>query len=559
MIDDGPVPAQGPDGVQLEIWWSRLTSIVDEAARAMLRTAFSAIIRESNDYTVVLMNRSGERIADSRAGIPAFAVLIGALTQTLLGRFPAETWQDGDCVITNDPWIATGHLPDLAMISPVFHRARLVAYVGTAAHLPDIGGAATMGPTELSAEGLFIPPVHLHRAGRINDELVAVVRGNVRLADQVWGDIEAQLAAHSVCRRRTVEYLEDAGEVGFETLAAAAHSKADQAMRRAISELPDGRYVSTLDADGIPGRPTHIECSITVSGDELDVDYAGSSGQVTHAINSTLNYTTAYTLYPLKLVLDPHTRSNDGTYRAISVTAPIGSILNPRFPAPVLARHLTGHLLSCAIYRSLADALPDRVIADSGGAPALRVHFAGRDEHGESFGLLLFASGGMGASAGRDGLSTTAFPTNSGAGGVEVLESAGPLLFTRKEFRVDSAGAGCHRGGLGQDVEVRNVGASPVRVTLLGDREHHSPEGLMRGSPAGPASARLSTGPRPSLKSVTELPPGASVVLSFAGGGGYGPPHERDPSEIARDLAEGLISLEASRHDYRSVGTEPIR
>jgi N-methylhydantoinase B len=407
-----------------------------------------------------------------------------------------------------------------------------------------------MGPTELIAEGLLIPPVRLYRAGRINDDLVSLLIGNVRLSDQVWGDIQAQLAAHAVCRRRTVEFLEDTSEFDFETLASAAHHKADQAMRHAIAGLPNGRYVSTLDADGVPGHPTHIECSITVSRDQLDVDYAGSSAQVTLPVNSTLNYTTAYTLYPLKLLLDPHTRSNDGTYRAITVRAPAGSILNPTFPAPVLARHLTGHLLSCAIYRALAEVLPDEVIADSGGAPALRVHFAGSDRRGEPFALLLFASGGMGASARSDGLSTTAFPTNSGAGGIEALESAGPLLFTRKEFRIDSGGPGRRRGGLGQDVEVRNTGTSSVRLTLLGDREHHPPEGLMGGSPGSPASARLSTGARPALKSVTELAPGASVTLSFAGGGGYGPPRERDASEIAHDLTQGFISREAAGSDY---------
>jgi N-methylhydantoinase B len=541
------------DGVTLEVWWSRLASIVDEAARAMLRTAFSTIIRESNDYTVVLMNRSGQRIADCRAGIPAFAVLIGSLTQTLLERFPASTWCEGDCVITNDPWIGTGHLPDIALISPIFHNEVLVGFAGTAAHVPDIGGTATMGPTNLAAEGLLIPPVHLYRVGRLNDELSALLRRTVQLPEQVWGDIQAQVAASEVCRRRAVEFLEDTGLSDFEILTEAAHELSERAMRIGIGRLPDGRYTSVLEADGIEDQPTRIECAITVSGETLDVDYAGTSPQVTHAVNCTLNYTTAYTLYPLKLLLDPHTRSNEGSYRAISVRAPLGSIVNPRFPAPVLARHLTGHLLSCAIYRALAAVLPNAVIADSGGAPALRVHFAGRDDRDKPFGLLLFASGGMGASSRADGLSTTAFPTNSGGGSIEALEISAPLLFTKKELRADSGGAGRRRGGLGQDIEVRNVNPAPVRLTLLGDREQHPAEGMMGGHAGGPASARLDTGAHLSLKSVTLIPPDATLTLSFAGGGGYGPPDERDAVAIAGDLAEGVVSEAATRREYETA------
>jgi N-methylhydantoinase B len=181
------------DGVRLEVWWSRLTAIVDEAASAILRTAFSTIIRESNDYTVVLMNSSGARIADCRAGIPAFAVLIGSLTRQLLTRFPVEEWLEGNCVITNDPWMGTGHLPDMAMVTPIFRGGTLVGFAGTVAHLPDIGGTSSMGPTELVSEGLLIPPVHLYRAGRVNHELVSVLRGNVRLPAEVWGDLQAQL------------------------------------------------------------------------------------------------------------------------------------------------------------------------------------------------------------------------------------------------------------------------------------------------------------------------------------------------------------------------------
>ena len=541
------------DPITLEVQWSRLAAIADEAATTLLRTAFSTIIRESNDYTVVLMDPAGRTIAECRAGIPAFAVLIGVLTGRLLERFPADTWREGDVVITNDPWLGTGHLPDIAVITPIFRRGALAGFAGTAAHVPDIGGTPSMGATELMNEGLLIPPLHLYREGVRDEGVVALLRANVRLPGQVWGDLRAQLAAHDVCRRRAAEFFDDTGADGFAGLAGAVHTAADRAMRRAVAAIPDGTYRSALDADGVDGRPTHIECAVTVHGDRIAIDYAGTSPQVDHPTNCTLNYTTAYSLYPLKILLDPATRGNHGCYRAVTVTAPEGSILNPRFPAPVLARHLTGHLLSCAIYQALAGVLPDRVIADSGGAPALRVQFAGGTAPGvreEPFSLILFASAGMGASARHDGLSTTAFPTNSGSGSIEALEAGAPLIFRRKEFRADSGGAGTHRGGLGQDIAVHNPTRAPVRVALLGDRSRHPAQGMHGGLPGDTAKAVCDSGDSPPLKSVSVLRPGDTITISFPGGGGYGPPAGRDPAAVAADLDEGFVTHAAAVRDY---------
>ncbi|MFE6286414.1 hydantoinase B/oxoprolinase family protein [Streptomyces sp. NPDC057877] len=533
------------DPVGLEVRWDRLAAATDEAASTMLRTAFSTIIRESNDYTVVLMDRAGRTMAESRAGIPAFAALMSSLTALVLERFPADEWQDGDSVITNDPWIATGHLPDIAMISPVFHSGRLVAFSGTVAHSPDIGGTPSMSATELLSEGILIPPLRLFRAGRVEQGVRDLLLANVRLADQVWGDLEAQAAAHAVCRRRAQEFLTDFREPDFEAFAAQVHAVTDASMRAGVRDLPDGVYRAAVDADGVDGvdgvdgHPTHIECAVTVSGEDVEIDYTGSSPQVPFATNSTLNYTRAYSVYPLKILLDPSTRTNWGSYRSIRVTAPEGTIVNPGFPAPVVARHLTGHLLSCALYQALAPVLPDRVIADSGGAPALRVRFAGGDDSGRPFSLMVFANAGMGASKETDGLSATAFPTNSGGGGIEALEAASPLHFLRKELRAGSGGRGRRRGGLGQTIEVRNPTSRPVQMVLLGDRERHPALGLAGGEPGATAQVVLDSGDRVPLKSISKLAPGASVVISFAGGGGFGPAEEREPELVIADEVAG--------------------
>jgi len=407
------------------------------------------------------------------------------------------------------------------------------------------------------AEGLLIPPLHLYRAGARNEGVVALLRGNVRLPAQVWGDLEAQLAAHDVCRRRVAEFFDDTGTSSLAVVSGAVHAAADRAMRRALAAVPDGVYRSVLDADGVDGQPTHIECAVTIDGERVAIDYTGTSPQVSYPTNCTLNYTTAYSIYPLKILLDPGTRSNHGCYRAITVTAPEGSILNPKFPAPVLARHLTGHLLSCAIYQALGDVLPDRVIADSGGAPALRVQFAGAatpggtpGQQGDPFSLILFASAGMGACAHHDGLSTTAFPTNSGSGSIEALEASAPLIFQKKEFRADSGGAGTHRGGLGQDIAVHNASQAPVRVALLGDRSQHPAQGVRGGLPGDTARAAYDSGASPSLKSVSTLSPGDTITISFPGGGGYGPPGQREPADIATDLAKGFVTHAAAGRDY---------
>lgn len=538
------------DPITLEIWWSRLVAVVDEAATALLRTAFSTIVRESNDFATVLMNARGESIAECSGGIPAFAGIIPRTARAMLQKFPPETWREGDCVLTNNPWIATGHLPDITVVSPVFHNGQLVGFAGCAAHSPDVGGNLSATCRDLFEEGVCIPPMHLYRAGERNEAFVELFLNNVRLPEQVLGDLEAQCTANKVCCERAISFLQDSGEPDFERLSVVVLDKADAAMRRAIATIPDGRYLSTIEADGFPGQPTRIRCAITVEGERMLIDYEGTSAQVDKGTNCTVNYTQAYSVYPVKCALDPWTRRNEGSYRAIEVRAPERSIVNARYPAAVAARHLTGHLLSCAIYQALGQVIPQQVIADSGGAPALRVGFAGANAAGERFGQILFASGGMGASAHQNGLSTTAFPTNSGAGSIEALEAAVPLLMAKKEYRPDSGGPGQYRGGLGQECVVQNLAGRPVMMGTLGDRESHPALGLQGGLPGALAEVLLPDGVPGSLKSQTTLKPGAKVVIRFAGGGGFGDPAQRPAADVAADLADGLVSLEQVQSAY---------
>jgi N-methylhydantoinase B len=539
------------DPITLEVYWSRMISIADEAATGLLRTAFSTIVRESNDFATVLMDRNGDSISENTGGIASFSCILPQTTKAFLQRFPIETWQPGDCVITNDPWLATGHLPDFTAVSPIFHRGAIVGFAGCIAHSPDVGGALWSADCrELFEEGIRIRPARLFRAGERNADLVEILTANVRVPGPVMGDLEAQVVANEVAVRRVVEFLDDTGLDDLQPLSEALQARADLAMRRAIAAVPDGVYEATLEADGFDEQVTHIACRVTVAGDSMHIDFAGTSPQIDRGINCVFNYTHAYAVYPIKCALDPFTPRNEGSYRAITVAAPEGSILNPRFPAPCSARQLTGHLLAGVIYKALADVLPDKVIAECGGAPTMRALFSGLDHNGDRFSQVLFASGGMGASPHRDGLPTTAFPTNVGAGSIEAYESVAPLLVWQKQLRPDSGGAGRFRGGLGQDVVIEVRTPAAVRLSLLSDRRDHPAQGLLGGLPGAAAVIEVDDGTRPHPKSRTSVAAGRRVTLRYAGGGGFGDPRLRDPAAIAADLRDGIITAAAAARDY---------
>ncbi|MET4186911.1 N-methylhydantoinase B [Bradyrhizobium sp. JR7.2] len=539
------------DPIELEIFWSRLLSVVDEAAVALLRTAFSTVVRESNDFTVVLMDAEGASIADTNVGTPSFVGILPRTLRQCLAHIPIEDWQEGGCIVTNDPWMTAGHLLDLAMLAPIFHHGRLVGFSGSIAHLPDIGGALFSADCrEVFEEGIRIPPTKFLRQGQENRDLACLIRANVRVPEQVLGDVYAQVAAHAVCARKLGEFLEASGLQDLTAISAALQDRADRAMRSAIEAVPDGTYRAVLTADGYDSEETRIACAVTVAGSQLHVDYAGSSKQIGRGLNSVMNFTYALSVYPLKCVLDPTTPRNEGSYRSIRVTAPEGSILNPVHPAACNARQLTAHLLAGAIYKCLAQVIPDKVVAESGTAPTLRSVYSGIDRFGNRFSQNLFGSGGMGASAYSDGHSCTPFPTNTGSGSIEAFEAAAPLIVWRKELIADSGGAGQYRGGLCQEIEVEVVSAGDIQLSLMADRQKHPPEGLMGGRNGAPVAIRLRDGSQPHPKSRSLLAPGQRLILRYAGAGGFGDPKKRARADMLLDLEEGYVTVEGLQHHY---------
>jgi N-methylhydantoinase B len=539
------------DPITLEIYWSRLTSIADESAAALLRTSFSTIVRESNDFATVLMDTQANSLAENTGGIASFNGILPRTLRHFLEKFQLETWKPGDCVITNDPWLATGHLPDITMVMPIFHGGRLVAFSGSIAHSPDIGGSLWSADCgELFEEGIRIHPVKWLREGEPNEDVRDLLLGNVRVPDQVLGDLDAQITANRVCGRRLREFLDDTGLTNLESLSETLLDRANRSMRQAISAVPDGIYRSSIDADGFDDERTHIACAVHVDGERLHIDYAGTSPQISRGLNCVMNYTHAYSAYPVKCALDPETPRNEGSYFPISVVAPEGSILNPTFPAPCNARQLTGHLLAGVIYNALAQAIPNRVIAECGGAPSMRAVFSGHASDDRRFSQILFASGGMGASARADGLATTAFPTNAGAGSIEAIESVAPLVVWSKGLRMDSGGGGRQRGGLGQECVVESRSTRTMQLSLLSDRQIYPANGMLGGHAGAPSEITIGADRTPHPKSRTTIEPGERLVLRYAGGGGVGDPRDRDRTAVASDLRNGYISATAAREIY---------
>ena len=540
------------DPVSLEILWSRLIAVADEAATTLVRTSFSPTVRESNDYACVLFDAAGNAIAENTIGIPSFNMTLTRTLSHFLGLRPPQTWCPGDIGITNDPWLATGHLPDVTIVAPIFIGERLVAWSGSVAHMVDIGGIPwSADGRQVFEEGLRIPPMMFFRAGKPNADLLQLIRANNRLPDQVVGDLMAMVAAGKIGDARLVELMSEVGIDDLAAVSAEIRARAERSMRMAIDTIPDGTYRSVLDMDGAPDEPIHLEVAVAVTGDEMSVDYAGTSPQVLGALNTVMNYTEAYTCYPLKCLLDPATPRNDGSYKPIRVIAPEGSILNPRFPAAVNARQLVGHVLSGMLFDALSGAIPQRIIGESGSAPTLRCVISGMADTGRPFSSILFLNGGMGARPGIDGLATTCFPSTVMAGAMEAVEAASPLRIWRKEFAVDSGGPGRFRGGLGQEVEVEVLSATSAIVSLFVERTRHPARGVLGGQPGGGSQVEIN-GRRDGfpLKGRSRIAAGDRIRVRYAGGGGYGDPRERDREAVRDDVAAGVVSAQAAHDVY---------
>jgi N-methylhydantoinase B len=537
------------DPILVEVLGNRLVSIVNEQQAALIRTAFSTVVRASEALACGVFDSRGFMIAQSLTGTPGHINAMATGVRHFLTTFPPETLRPGDVLLTNDPWQTSGQINDFTVVTPVFHRGRAVAFFANTCHAADVGGRILSAESrEVYEEGLRVPIMKLFDGGDVNESLVAVVRANVRTPDETVGDLYAQSACNAVGARRLAALLEEFGLDSVDPLSDEIVRRSEQAMRAAIAELPDGAYEHESWSDGFD-EPVRLHVTVTVAGDELTIDFAGSSPQSRYGINLVLNYTHAYSSFAAKAALAPEVPHNEGSFRPVHVTAPEGSILNCREPAPVGTRHLIGHLLPGVIFGALAPALPGKLIATGADATWLTI-WRGSDRRGEPFSLTVFQSGGTGARALKDGLSTTGFP--SGVAGVpaEVIETLTPLVQHRRELRTDSGGAGRCRGGLGQNAEMSCESDAPWSVSTLIDRLRFGAGGLEGGQAGAPGSLALASGAPAAPKTVLQVAADDRVLLALPGGGGYGDPREREPERVLADVVDGYVSLEAARELY---------
>lgn len=537
------------DLTSLEILWSALRTVVNEQAAALIRTSFTPIVRDSGDLSAAFFDSRGRMLAQADTGTPGHINSLATAMKHFLDAYPAPGLNPGDVLITNDPWKTSGQLNDLSIVTPAFSGGALVGFFGSTCHAIDIGGRGlSADASEVFEEGLAIPILKLHDAGEVNQTLVDLIGANVRAPEEVLGDVHAQIAGNAVGCERLVEYLREFELDHVEELGTQIIRRSETVMRDAIAALPDGTYSHTIHTDGLD-EPLTIACAVTIDGDQASVDYAGSSPQTQRGMNVVLNYTTAYTVYGLKCALAPHVPNNAGSFLPLRVMAPEGTILNPRFPAAVAARHIVGHFLPHAVFGALVPVLPERVIAEGSGNIWLTT-IRGIGEH--RFVSAFFAAGGMGAGASQDGLSATSFPSGIATTPVEVIETVSPLVVRRKELRPDSGGAGKHRGGLGQTIEIGVRTGEPYVMSVLCDRVNTPAEGYLGGLPGARADVRTSGHDR-TLKLSQEMPGGSSFTLELPGGGGFRDPRERDPEALARDVADGLVSEVAAVEIYGLV------
>lgn len=507
------------DPISLEIHWARLISMVDEAAATFRRASFSTLVRESNDFAVVLTDAQGRSLAQSSMSIPSF---IGTLPETVkhfLSRFPAGTLRPDDYMLTNDPWQGTGHVYDVSGAMPIFHRNRLVGFAAVVSHMPDIGGRIWgPGATDIYEEGIQLPLLKFLRAGVADNSVVEIIERNVRVPEQTMGDLWGQIAACRMLAEGLGAFLEET-RVDLRTLGAELRRRSEQAMREAILKVPDGQYQSVVQHDGFE-QPITVDCTINVKGSEIAIDYSGSSPQLPRAVNVVPVYTFAYSAYAIKAIVEPEVPNNEGSFRPLSTWAPEGSIFNPKYPAATGGRGMIGHMCPPAIMSALAPAFPDRVWAEGSS----NCSFSSNGEwKGRRYSVINFSNAGQGATSRRNGFSALSFPSNLGNTPIEVMEVLQPILVNHRKLRKGSGGKGRHNGGEGQRVQFEFLGDSPGVVSFMATRRKIPARGSAGGGDAKRARVTINGKPIDYTKQYT-LHAGDVVVLETGGGGGFGKP-----------------------------------
>ena len=550
--------------IRKQLIWSRLISAIEEQAQTVIRTAFSQSVRECGDLSAGVFNRRGQMVAQAVTGTPGHVNSMAICVTHFIDKFPIDTMKPGDVFVTNDPWLSVGHYHDVTVVTPAFHKGRAVGLLANTCHIVDMGGRG-FGPDarQCYEEGINIPIMHLAREGTVNEELMELLRTNVRNAADMEGDFHAMMTCNDQGAHRLVAMLEEFELDDIEATGDYIIGQSRRSIVNAIRALPEGSYRHESELDGFD-EPIRICAELTVADGRIHVDYAGSSPASPFGINVVHNFTLAYTAFGVNCVIGPNIPCNAGTLEPVTVSAPEGSILNAVRPMPVSARHVVGQMLPDVVFGCLAHVVPERVPAEGAGAmwnPMIRGGPTGVDpavaarspKLSRDYDVIMFNTGGTGGGPTMDGLSTTAFPSGVRTPPVEAVETSFPLIIWRKEYRERSAGPGRWRGGYGQVLEIGGEDGTPFNVAAMFDRTWRAPEGRFGGCDGRAGRVSLSSGKSLKSKGRQPVPFGERLVLELPGGGGYGNPAERDPAAVAADVLDGLITVQDAERDYGVV------
>jgi N-methylhydantoinase B len=551
-------------GIQRQIMWNRLIAVVEEQAQTMIRTAFSTTVREAGDLSAGIFDLQGRMLAQAVTGTPGHVNSMMESVGHFLKKFPAETMQPGDHYITNDPWLGTGHLHDLTVVTPAFRRGKMVGLFANTAHVIDVGGLG-MGPEGRSVfeEGLYIPIIKCFDRGTPNETFFDFIRWGTRLPVELEGDVYSLCACNDAGAKRLVAMMDEFAMDSIDPLADFIFESSSRATRAEIAKLPKGAYSNEICSDGYDETVT-LRAEMHILDDAIEVDFQGTSGLATRGINVPAAYTRAYACFGIKVVVAPEIPNNWASLLPFRMIIPEGSILNAPRPYPVAVRHVVGQLLPDLMMGCLHQAVPDRVAAEGSSClwnPPLR---GGSAVSGQGtanrpvlpdFDITTFNSGGTGARPTRDGLDGTAFPSGVRTMPVEASENVAPVVFWRKELRPDSGGAGRTRGGFGQIIEIGGKGDLEFAVNAIFDRVGHPPKGREGGLEGAGGVVSTAAGRTLRPKGFQVIPDGERLLLLLPGGGGMGDPTERDPALVAADVAAGLVSAENAATLYKVAVT----
>jgi N-methylhydantoinase B len=538
--------------IHQKILWDRLISTTNEQSAALIRTAFTPLLREAEDLSAGVFDARARMVAQSETGTPGHINSMATGMKHFLQEYPPERLEPGDVLVTNDPWYTSGHLNDITVATPVFHRGKLVGFFANTCHALDISGRPLSADAhDVYEEGLYIPIMKLCAKGELNRDLVSIIRANVREPAAVMGDLQAQIACNYVGSTRLVSLLEEFELDDLEAVSDIITEKTEEVLRQAIAALPDGEYRSETWADGYDD-PICIRTKVTVTGNELTVDFSGTSQESGRGINVVHNYTAAYTTFALKAAIAQDVPNNDGSFRPVRIIIPEGTVLSARKPAPVAARAILGHFVSGAVLRALSPILGERAMA-AGADPVWLATVQGKRLPSGDFSYTYFVMGGSGARACKDGLTATGFPSGVAGCPVEVTENLTPILFYKKELRPGSGGPGQFRGGLGQSLEMGVVSGAPYRFGVTCDRTRYAASGLDGGGPGQVGIFRLDTGEILNDKTSRVLDNDRRICLDLPGGGGYGDPLRRPLEAVLRDVVLGYITSDEAARTYGVV------